>query len=139
MPLNLQIVTAEKVVFNEEVDSLVAPGADGVLGILPRHAPLLTGLKAGELRYKRKGEETTLVVGGGFMEVLNNKVIVLADSAERSEDIDIERAQAARQTAEQTLQNRGQLTPETLAAAEASLRRALVRIEVGSRRRRGGP
>lgn len=135
MPLNLQVVTAERTILNDDVDSLVAPGSDGELGILPRHAPLLSALKAGELRYRRGGEENFLAIGGGFIEVLNNKVIVLADSAERSEEIDLERAEAARKTAEQTLQNRGQMSVEQLAAAEASLRRALVRLDIGTRRR----
>ncbi|HEX2912802.1 MAG TPA: F0F1 ATP synthase subunit epsilon [Chloroflexia bacterium] len=137
MPLNLQIVTAEKTVFNDDVDMVVVPGSDGVLGILPRHAPLLSALKPGELHYRRGGEVTYLAIGGGFVEVLNNKVIILADSAERSEEIDLERAEAARRNAEQTLQNRGQMSPEQLAAAEASLRRALVRIEIVTRRRGG--
>jgi F-type H+-transporting ATPase subunit epsilon len=135
MPLNLQVVTAERIIINEDVDSLVAPGADGELGILPRHAPLLSGLKPGELRYRRGGEENFLALGGGFIEVLNNKVIVLADSAERSEEIDLERAEASRRTAEQTLANRGQMSIEQLAAAEASLRRAMVRLDIGTRRR----
>ncbi|MBN9388369.1 MAG: F0F1 ATP synthase subunit epsilon [Chloroflexi bacterium] len=135
MPLNLQVVTAERILINEDVDSLVAPGSDGELGILPRHAPLLSGLKPGELRYRRGGEENFLAIGGGFIEVLNNKVIVLADSAERSEEIDLERAESARRTAEQTLANRGQLSVEQLAAAEAALRRAMVRLDIGTRRR----
>jgi F-type H+-transporting ATPase subunit epsilon len=135
MPLNLQVVTAERILINEDVDNLVAPGPDGELGILPRHAPLLSGLKPGELRFRRGGEENFLAIGGGFIEVLNNKVIVLADSAERSEEIDLERAEAARRTAEQTLANRGQLSVEQLAAAEAALRRAMVRLDIGTRRR----
>ena len=138
MPLNLQVVTAERIILDDEVDSLVAPGSDGELGILPRHAPLLSGLKPGELRYRRGGEENFLAIGGGFIEVLNNKVIVLADSAERSEEIDLERAEASRRTAEQTLQNRGQMSVEQMAAAEASLRRAMVRLDIGTRRRGGG-
>lgn len=135
MPLNLQVVTAERIIINEDVDSLVAPGSDGELGILPRHAPLLSGLKPGELRFRRGGDENFLAIGGGFIEVLNNKVIVLADSAERSEEIDLERAEAARRTAEQTLANRGQMSIEQLAAAEAALRRAMVRLDIGTRRR----
>lgn len=135
MPLNLQVVTAERIIINEDVDTLVAPGSDGELGILPRHAPLLSGLKPGELRFRRGGEENYLAIGGGFIEVLNNKVIVLADSAERSEEIDLERAEAARRTAEQTLANRGQMSIEQLAAAEAALRRAMVRLDIGTRRR----
>ncbi len=137
MPLNLQIVTAERLVFNEDVDIVTLPGTEGMMGILPRHAPLLSGLKAGELKIRRGGEETFIAIGGGFVEVLNNKVVVLADSAERSEEIDLERAENARKRAEQALQNRGNLSEEQLAAAEGALRLAMVRIDV-VRRRRGG-
>ncbi len=138
MPLNLQIVTAEKTVYNDTVDSVVAPGTSGALGILPQHAPLLSLLKPGELVYRRGNQQEYLAIGGGFIEVLNNTIIVLADSAERTEDIDLERAEKARKSAEERLARRGELDPEQLAAAEASLRRALVRLDVGTRRRRGG-
>ena len=137
MPLNLQIVTAEQIVYNDEVDFISAPGAGGSLGILPRHAPLLSVLNAGELHYRKGGDETSLAIGGGFIEVLNNKVIVLADSAERSEEIDVARAEEARKRAEQQLSNRGALSATELAMAEASLRRALARIDVAQRRRGG--
>jgi len=137
MPLNLEIVTAEKEVYNGDVDYVSAPGTDGDLGILPRHAPLLSSLKPGELHYRKAGEEESLAIGGGFIEVLNNKVIVLADSAERTEEIDVSRAEEARKRAEQTLANRGAYDADQLAAAEASLRRALVRINVVQRRRGG--
>jgi F-type H+-transporting ATPase subunit epsilon len=137
MPLNLQIVTAERVVYNDDVDFVSAPGGGGSLGILPRHAPLISTLKAGELHYRKGGDETSLAIGGGFIEVINNRVIVLADSAERSEEIDVSRAEQSRQRAEQALANRGALSPEQLAMAEASLRRALTRIEVAQRRRGG--
>lgn len=137
MPLNLEIVTAERVVYKDDVDFVSAPGADGSLGILPRHAPLISVLKAGELHYRKGGDETSLAIGGGFIEVLNNKVTVLADSAERSEEIDLGRAEESRKRAEQTLANRGALRPEELAMAEASLRRALARIDVVQRRRGG--
>ncbi|NWJ95430.1 MAG: F0F1 ATP synthase subunit epsilon [Chloroflexi bacterium] len=137
MPLNLQIVTAERVVYNDEVDFVSAPGSDGSLGILPRHAPLLSTLKSGELHYRKGGDEVSLAIGGGFIEIVNNKVIVLADSAERSEEIDLSRAEEARNRAEQALNSRGALAPEELAMAEASLRRALARIDVAQRRKGG--
>ncbi len=137
MPLNLQVVTAERIIYNDDVDIVVAPGSDGVMGILPKHAPLLSGLKAGEMHFRKGSEETFLAIGGGFIEVLNNKVIVLADSAERSEEIDLERAEQARSKAEEALQNRGQLNSDQLAAAEAALRRAMVRIDIVTRRRGG--
>ncbi len=137
MPLNLQIVTAEGIVYDDEVDFLAAPGGYGSLGILPRHAPLLSTLKAGELHFRKGGDETVLAIGGGFIEVLNNRVIVLADSAERAEEIDLARAEEARRRAEQSLANRSALDPEQLALAEASLRRAMARIVVSNRRRGG--
>jgi len=137
MPLNLQIVTAEKTVYDDQVDIVVAPGGDGELGILPQHAPLLSTLNPGELRYRKGGTEESLAIGGGFIEVLNNKVIVLADSAERVGEIDESRAEQARQRAEESLRNRGNLNADEAAAIEASLRRALARIDV-VRRRRGG-
>ena len=137
MPLNLQIVTAEKTVYNDQGDIVTAPGELGEMGILPQHAPLLSTLNPGELRYRRGGTEESLVIGGGFIEVLNNKVIVLADSAERLDEIDITRAEQARQRAEERLRNRNNLNDEEQAAIEASLRRALARLDV-ARRRRGG-
>src|SRR3972149_7955119 len=97
--LNLDIVTAERVVFSQEVDSVVAPGIEGELGILPKHAPLLTALNLGELRIKTGGEEITMAIGGGFLEVMPDKVVVLADSAERAEEIDLARAQEAQRRA----------------------------------------
>ena len=139
MALNLQIVTAERVVFEGDVDYVSAPGETGVLGILPHHAALLSGLKAGELHYKRGNEEIALAIGGGFIEILRNKVIVLADSAERSDEIDIQRAEQARKRAEQLLSERGKLNADDVLRAEASLRRALARIDVSRRRSgRGG-
>ena len=77
----LTIVTAERQVFSEEVDALVAPGIDGQLGILPNHAPLMTQLQPGEMTVRSGNDETVLVVTGGFMEVLNNRVTILADTA----------------------------------------------------------
>src|SRR3990172_8216110 len=101
--LNLDIVTAERVVFSQEVDSVVAPGIEGELGILPHHAPLLTALKTGELRIKSNGDVTHMAIGGGFLEVMPDKVVVLADTAERAEEIDVARAAEAKRRAEQRL------------------------------------
>ena len=86
--LQLDIVTAERLVTSEEVDVLVAPGVDGELAILPHHAPLLTVLKPGEIRVLNDGEESDIVVSGGFMEVMPDKVTILADTAERADEID---------------------------------------------------
>jgi F-type H+-transporting ATPase subunit epsilon len=136
--LQVEVVTGERVVFTEdEVDMVVAPGSDGTLGILPSHAPLITTLTSGELRIKKGGSEQSLVVFGGFMEVTPDKVVVLADSAERADEIDLSRAEDARRRAEVDISNR---TGEVdLAQAEASLRRAAVRLRVGQRRQRRQP
>ncbi len=135
MPLRLEIVTAEGVVFSGDVDMVVAPGSDGELGILPRHAPLITTLSYGEL-HVRRGEETLyFAIGGGFMEVLPYQVTVMADSAERAEEIDLERAEAARRRAEERLRDRSK-SAEELAKAQASLRRSMVRIKVAQAQRR---
>lgn len=136
MPLQLEIVTAERVVLTEnDVDMVVAPSVDGEVGILPHHAPLLTILEIGELRIKKGADEQIIVVAGGFMEVLHDKVTILADIAERSEEIDISAAEQARARAEQTLANRGQGRGADLAAAEASMRLATLQLRVGRRRR----
>jgi F-type H+-transporting ATPase subunit epsilon len=131
--LNIEIVTGERIVFTEsEVDMVIAPGSDGTLGILPRHAPLITTLAAGELRIKKGGGEQSILVFGGFMEVTPEKVIVLADTAERAEEIDVARADAARGRAETSIANR-QSTMELQHATEA-LRRANLRLKIGQRR-----
>lgn len=134
--LTVEIVTGERVVFTEnDVDMVIAPGSDGTLGILPKHAPLITTLAQGELRVKKGGSEQSLVVFGGFMEVTPDKVIVLADTAERAEEIDVSRAEAARQRAATLISQRG--TAADLAKAELALRRAAIRLQVGQRRRTG--
>jgi F-type H+-transporting ATPase subunit epsilon len=136
--LDVEIVTGERVVFREEnVDMVVAPGGAGVLGILPNHAPLITTLSFGELRIKKGSEEQSILVYGGFMEVGDDKVLVLADSAERAEEVDVERAETARRRAEESIAGR-QATMD-LEEAQASLRRANLRLRIGQRRgpRRG--
>ncbi|HCP60711.1 MAG TPA: ATP synthase F1 subunit epsilon, partial [Dehalococcoidia bacterium] len=86
-PIRLDIVTAERLVFSDDVDVIVAPGIEGELGILPYHAPLMTILRAGELRVRRGGEEFLLAISGGFLEVRSDRVIALVDAAERAEEI----------------------------------------------------
>src|SRR4030042_724434 len=105
--LKLDIVPAERVVYSEEVDAVIAPGVEGQLGILPHHAPLMTTLQAGELRVKRGGGEDSLAISGGFLGVGPDRVIVLADSAERAEEIDVARAEAAKRRAEERLAKSG--------------------------------
>ena len=129
--LDVEIVTGERVVFQDhDVDMVIAPGGAGVLGILPQHAPLITTLSFGELRIKKGNDEQSILVYGGFMEVGDNKVLILADSAERAEEIDEERAQAAKQRAEERLKERGAVTELDAARVEASLRRAMARLSV---------
>ena len=135
--IKLDIVTAERVVFSDEVDVVVAPGVEGQLGILPHHAPLMTMLQPGELLVRKGGEEFSLAVSGGFLEVRPDKIIVLADTAERVEEIDIARAEEAKRRAQERLSHR---TPDTDAArAEAALRRSLIRLKVAERRKRRRP
>ena len=100
MPMMLEIITAERQVYSDEVDMVIAPGIEGQLGILPKHAPLMTMLKPGELTVRKNGEDIYVAVSGGFMEVLGNRVSVLADACERSDEIDEERAQQAMQRAQ---------------------------------------
>jgi len=132
--VRFEIITGERVVYAADVESVTLPGVEGELTVLPRHAPLLTMLKPGELVVRRGGEEVTMAVSGGFLEVMPDKVVVLADTAERAEEIDIARAEAARRRAEESL--RRAVTEEDLARARAALQRALVRLRVAERRRR---
>jgi F-type H+-transporting ATPase subunit epsilon len=134
--LTVEVVTGERVVFQaDNVDMVVAPGAEGQLGILPRHAPLFSLLSLGEMRIKQGASEQSLVVFGGFLEVNHNRVLILADSAERVEEVDLQRAEAARQRAQTRIGERG--TAEDLARAELALRRASVRLRVAQRHRGG--
>ncbi len=133
-PIRLDIVTAERLVYSEEVDIVVAPGIEGQLGVLPHHAPLMTTLQAGEMVVRKGGEEFSLAISGGFLEVRPDRIIVLADTAERDDEIDLARAEEARRRAQERL---SQLTPEVdRARAEAALRRSLARLKVVEKRRR---
>jgi len=135
--LRLEIVTAEGTVFADDVNEVVAWGIEGQLGILPHHAPLMTMLQPGDLLIKKDNEEHYLAISGGFLEVRPDKVIILADACERAEEIDIERAEAARRRADEILKTR---PPDVdTAAAEAALRRSLARIKAAEKRRRKRP
>lgn len=133
MPMQLQIITAEREVFSGEVDALVAPGVAGQLGILPNHAPLMTVLQPGELLVRAGGDESYLALSGGYLEVLGNLVIVLADAAEDVDEIDEARAQEALARAQERIASRA--SDIELEQAVASLRRAQVRVTVARRRR----
>jgi F-type H+-transporting ATPase subunit epsilon len=138
--IHCEVITAERVVFEGDVDMVVAPGVMGQLGILPHHAPLMTALTYGELTLHRAGQEDEFIaIGGGFVEVGPEHVIILADSAERAEEIDEARAASARQRAEELMAQK-QRDDTDLARAEAALRRSAVRLKVARRRgHRGSP
>jgi F-type H+-transporting ATPase subunit epsilon len=130
----LEIITAERVIYSDDVNAVIAPGIEGVLGILPHHAPLMTILQPGELIIRKDGEEIILCVTGGFLEVRPDKVIILADASEYCEEIDVERAEAAKKRAEERLKTR----PEGVdhARAEAALRRSIIRLKVAQQVRK---
>jgi F-type H+-transporting ATPase subunit epsilon len=128
MPIHLEIVTAERVVLSDDVDQVNAPTKDGRVGILPRHMPLLTILDVGELDIIKDGVRTPFAISGGFMEVLPTRVTILADTAERADEIDEARAEEARRRAEERIAQRQ--SDQELALAEAELRRALIRLKV---------
>ena len=136
-PMLLEIITAESQVYGDDVDMVVAPGIDGQLGILPHHAPLMTMLQPGEVMVRKDGQDTYLAVTGGFLEVMGNKVTILADACERSDEIDESRAQAAVQRAQERLG--GQESQLQMERALTAMHRAQVRLNVVRRRRsRGG-
>ena len=131
--MRLDIITAEKLVYSDEVSSVVAPGSAGQLGILPNHAPLLTSLKPGELKVLKEGEESIIAVSGGFLEVLRNVVTILADTAERAEDIDFERAEAAMKRAQDKVNSSD--SDMDLEKAIQALKRSQARVYVSKRKR----
>jgi F-type H+-transporting ATPase subunit epsilon len=138
VPLQLEIVTPEKLAYSDEVDSVVLPGSEGELGVLPHHAPLISTLGAGELRLRKGGEEESFAIVGGFLQVLPDKVVVMAETADMASDIDLEKAQEARRQAEQALES-GYVEGADLSAARAALQAALIRIRVAERRHHEGP
>ena len=131
--MRLDIITAEKLVYSDEVSSVVAPGSAGQLGILPNHAPLLTSLKPGELKVLKEGEESNIAVSGGFLEVLQNVGTILADTAERAEDIDFERAEAAMKRAQDKVDSSD--SDMDLEKAIQALKRSQARVYVSKRKR----
>ncbi len=140
MPIHLEIVTPERKVYEDDVDMVIAPGSEGYLGILPNHVPLLTALGPGEFRVKKGGVEEVLAVFGGFMDVRADRVVVLTDAAEPAEEIDAQRAQEARERAQEALAAAATMSAADEARARVALQHALVRLRVSERRRRGrGP
>jgi len=128
MPFHLEIVTAERVVLEDEVDQVNAPTRDGRVGILPRHESLLTILQPGELTIIKDGVRTPFAISGGFMEVLSNRVTILADTVERADEIDEVRAEEARRLAEE---RKGMAQSERdMQIAELQLRKEMARLQV---------
>lgn len=129
--IKLEIVTPERMVVREDVDDVTMPGKSGYLGILPGHAPLITEIAVGEISYHAGGQLKRLSVAWGFAEVLPDKVTILAETAEKAEEIDVGRAEAAKQSAEEQLRKAG---PDGNAYAQAALDRANSRLEVAGRK-----
>ena len=138
MPLQLEIVTPERLAYSDTVDAVQLPGIEGEMGVLPHHAPLLATLGVGELRIRKDGEEEAFAIVGGFVQVRPDKVVVMAETADMASEIDLEKAQEARREAERALES-GYQEGADLAAARAALQQALLRIRLAERRHREGP
>jgi F-type H+-transporting ATPase subunit epsilon len=138
MPLQLDIVTPERLAYSGTVDSVQLPGSEGELGVLPHHTPLLAMLGTGELRIRKGGAEESFAIVGGFLQVRPDRVVVMAETADMASEIDLERAQEARRDAERALES-GYAEGADLASARAALQQALLRIRVAERRHREGP
>ena len=130
--LTLEVVTPERKILSETVDEVVLPGRDGYLGVLPGHAPLLTSLKIGQVEYRQGNEKSYLSLAWGFAEILPDKVTILADVAERPEEIDVERAKARKEEIERQIKTAG--ADFDFAAAQDALQKAIVRIDIGTMR-----
>ena len=137
MPLRLEIVTPERLAYEDDVDAVSVPGIEGELGILPHHAPLVSTLGFGELRIRKGGAEEIFAIVGGFVQVRPDKVVVMAETADLAAEIDVEKAQEARREAERALES-GYQEGADLAAARAQLQTALLRIRLAERRHREG-
>lgn len=130
--IRLRLVTPNRLLLDEEVDEVTAPGALGEFGVLPLHISFLSLLEVGEMSYKQGGERHHLAIGGGYVEVLDDVMTVLANAAEFAGEIDMERARKALEKAEKRMEDLGREDQE-FASAEAALRRALVRMQVASK------
>jgi F-type H+-transporting ATPase subunit epsilon len=133
--LKLEIVTPERKIYSEDVDMVTLPGSEGELGVYPKHVPLLTTLKPGELRVIQNGRETAMAIGEGFVEIKADSVSVLTDMALEAEKIDISAAEAAVERAKAAMKE--DQTPEQVAAIQASLQKALAQLHVKRRRHHG--
>ena len=138
MPLLLEIVTPERLAYSDTVDAVTLPGSEGELGVLPHHAPLVSTLGFGELRIRKGGAEESFAIVGGFLQVLPDKVVVMAETADMASEIDLDKAQQARREAEQALES-GYHEGADLSLARAALQQALLRERIAQRRHREGP
>ncbi len=129
MPIRCEIVSQDRMVFEGDADMVIVPGKDGEMGILPRHAPLLSTLKFGLLKVRRAGGEEVFAIAGGVVEVQPDLITVMADAAENVREIDVSRAEAARQRAEALLQQGPPPDTDAYLAVEAALRRSNLRLE----------
>lgn len=137
MPIRCEIVSQDRMVFEGDVDIIVAPGIEGEMGILPNHAPLLSTLDFGILRVRKDGREEVFTIAGGILEVQPDVVTILADAAENVREIDVSRAEAAKGRAEQFLEEGTPPDIDTYLRMEAALRRSNLRIEAARRYRKG--
>lgn len=137
MTIRCEIVSQDRTVFEGDVDTVVLPGSDGEMGILPKHAPILTTLKYGIIKVRKAGNEELFTVAGGVAEIQPDIVTVLADAAENVQEIDVERAEAARKRAEEVLAKGVPADTDAYLAIEASLRRSNLRLDAARRYRRG--
>lgn len=137
MTFYLEIITPEKVVFKDDVDELIVPTTTGEVGIMPNHVPLLSQISLGELIIREGQKEHALAISGGFLDVANNQVTILADYAIRSEEIEIAKAQEAQKRAQKAMEEK--VSERDFAQAEAQLRRSLLELKVAQRRRKSAP
>jgi len=138
--INFKITTPEREVYSDIADSVTLPTMEGEITILPNHLPLVSVLVPGEARVVHKGEEILMAVSGGFIEVQpGSRVVVLADTAERAEELDIEKIEEAKKKAEKALEEKRDLDEENFAEAAAALERELARLKVARKKYRGGP
>ena len=137
MPLQLEIVTPERLAYADSVDAVTLPGIEGELGVLPHHAPLVSTLGVGELRIRKGGAEESFAIVGGFLQVLPDKVVVMAETADMASEIDLEKAAEARREAEKALES-GYHEGADLSMARAALQQALLRERIAQRRHREG-
>lgn len=137
MILHLEIITPEKIVYQDDVDEVVVPTINGQITLLPNHIPLLTKIAPGELIIKKQEKDQFLAIEGGFLELSNNKISILADYAVRSEEIEIEKAKEAQERAQKRMEEKG--TEQDFAEAQALFRRTILELKVAQRRRRSTP